>query len=128
MADRGGRRKGTPGVAYSNRTDLASDRAPQQGGVTAAAGGQASHSVSAPPMPQGMGLTPDDTASLFDPGTQGAPLTAGLASGPGPGPAPQPAANEHAMLLQYLPDFERVARREGTPPSFKALVRYLQGQ
>jgi len=128
MADRGGRRKGTPGVAYPNRTDLASDRAPQQGTVTAAAGGQASHSVSPPPMPQGQGLTPDDTPNLFDPGSRGKPLTAGLVTGPGPGPAPQPAVNEAAILGEYLSDFQRVAKREGTPESFKALVRYLQGQ
>lgn len=121
---RGGRRQGTPGVGYANRTDLAANRAPQQGAVSAASAGQAP----APPTPAVQGMTPDDTPSLFDPGNAAKPLTAGLPSGPGPGPAPVPPGDSIAALRDYLPEFERVARREGTPESFKGLVRYLQGQ
>jgi hypothetical protein len=74
-----------------------------------------------------MPLSPDQTPSLFDPGS-GAPLTSGLPTGPGPGPAPAPAANEAAIIAQYLPDLQAHAQRPGAPDSFKALVRYLQGQ
>lgn len=128
---RGGRRSGTPGVAYPNRTDLSANRAPQTGANTAASAGvQApAHTVSAPPppppQPQGLGLTPDQTPNLFDPGQPGKPLTSGLPTGPGPGPAQGP--NDVAIIAQYLPSLQEIAKRQGTPDSFKALVRYLQG-
>ena len=124
---RGGRRSGTPGVGYSNRTDLAMARAPQQGTETAAAGGQGAP-MPPPQTPQVQGLTPDDTPSLFDPGDRSKPITSGLPTGAGPGPVPPAPTASSTVLTQYLPEFERVARREGTPESFKGLVRYLQGQ
>jgi hypothetical protein len=71
---RGGRRQGTPGVSYGNRTDLAVDRAPQQGTATAASGG-----VQPPPQP--MGLAPDEIPSPIDPSSRPhEPVTAGLPS------------------------------------------------
>lgn len=122
MAQRGGRRAGTPGVAYANRTDLMAQRAPQTGTVTAASAGQGAPAPQAPPP----GIAPEDTVNLFDPGNQDRPLTSGLPTGPGPGPE-MPAA-EDAMFVKYLPELERVAQREGTPAAFKGLVRYLQGK
>jgi hypothetical protein len=80
MAQRGGRRQGTPGKAYSNRTDLNANRAPQTGTQTAAAGGQ---SLAAPQT----WTTPDQVPKLNDPTSRPTePVTAGLPSGPGPGP------------------------------------------
>jgi len=79
MAQRGGRRSGTPGVGYSNRTDLLTQRAPQQGQVTAAAGDQAA--VGAPV------ITPDMVPKLNDPTARpNEPVTAGIVAGEGPGP------------------------------------------
>ena len=125
MAGRGGRRAGTPGVAYQNRTDLSANRAPQQGTVTAASAGQG---APAPATPAPVGIAPEDTVNLFDAGNQGKPLTSGLPTGPGAGPAPESPLGEDAMFVKYLPEFERIAQREGTPDSFKGLVRYLQGR
>lgn len=84
MAGRGGRRSGTPGKAYSNRTDLNVMRAPQQGTVTAAAGGQGAPAPQ--PQQQAPMVTPDMVPRLNDPGSGGMPLTDGLMSGPGRGP------------------------------------------
>lgn len=79
MADRGGRRSGAPGKGYSNRTDLLTQRAPQQGQQTAAAGAQA-----APAAPM---ITPDMVPKLNDPTARpGEPVTTGLMSGRGAGP------------------------------------------
>lgn len=83
---RGGARQGTPGVGYQNRTDLAMDRAPQQGTVTAAAGGQAAP-AGPPTVPAD--LVPDLNSPTNRPGE---PVTAGVDAGPGPGAGftPQP--------------------------------------
>jgi len=80
MATRGGRRSGTPGKGYSNRTDLLMDRAPQTGTQTAAAGGL--------PQPAAPVITPDMVPKLNDPTARpNEPVTAGLMSGPGAGPS-----------------------------------------
>lgn len=79
MADRGGRRQGTPGKGYTNRTDLATNRAPQTGTTTAATGGSG--------MPEQSFITPDQVPRLDDPSARPAePLTHGLSLGPGGGP------------------------------------------
>lgn len=125
---RGGRRQGTPGAAYQNRTDLALDRAPQSASTTAAGGPpMGGHNVTTPQAAAPVPISPDQTVNLFDPGNPDTPLTSGLPSGPGPGPAPTPAADEHAIIASYLPSLQRVAQREGTPDTFKAFVRHLQG-
>lgn len=100
-AGRGGRRQGTPGVAYNNRTDLnqpvrvapstqygnataqqAAQRAvplPAQGSPPAATGG------GSPPGPPP--VTPGSLGPLNGPTARPSePLTAGLPSGAGPGP------------------------------------------
>lgn len=114
---RGGARQGTPGKAYSNRTDLMLDRAPQQGTVTAAAGGQ-----TAPAQPAQPFVTPDMIPRLDDPSTRPQePVTAGLASGLGPGPealggmvAPQDpnlATLQAAYLRNPTPELRAVIMR-----------------
>lgn len=83
---RGGRRQGTPGVSYSNRTDLNTAHAPQTGTQTAASGG-----VRAPAPPQQQpqfSVTPDQVPRLDDPSLRPQdPLTSGLDIGPGVGAA-----------------------------------------
>jgi hypothetical protein len=91
---RGGRRTGTPGTAYSNRTDLQQPvrTAPSQ------AYGEAKQSADAQralPLPQtapvvSMGAPPPEPGSLgaFDRPSDrpGEPITSGLPMGAGPGP------------------------------------------
>jgi hypothetical protein len=107
---RGGRRTGTPGKAYANRTDLnlpaqaatgqqygqriqqiaaqrampvgrpATDAVPQGGGRSATTSGSAPAAPPAGPLPGG--LMPLDAPSQ----RPGEPVTAGLAVGPGAGP------------------------------------------
>jgi len=125
MAERGGRRQGTPGKGYSNRTDLNVQRAPQSGTQTAAGGGlQAAPAPAAPP--QGPpGLTPDQTPSVMDPGHPAIPLQDGLATGPGNGPATPP--NQNQFILRYLPMLQHAATLDNAPDQFKSLVRFVQG-
>lgn len=79
---------------------------------------------SAPAMPDG-GPTP-----LFAPSERpDEPLTAGAPFGPGPGPMggpPKAARNE--VIMRYLPALEEATMWPDAPQTFKALVRYLQGQ
>lgn len=134
---RGGPRKGTPGKAYSNRTDLQANPAPQSAGNTAASGGlkpppttsptppSPISGVAAPPQPP-QGSSPDDTPNLFDHGGD-SPMTSGLDTGPG---APQnPNSLDTApIVLKYLPFLQQATQHTGAPPNFIAFVRYLQGQ
>lgn len=97
--------------------------------ATAATGGYEAppvHSVNAGPRPGTLGLGPDDTPFLTDPGS-GNPMTSGLPFGPGPGPATTPAQADLDIVKAYMPDLQRQARMPDAPASFKALVRYLQG-
>lgn len=109
-AKHGGARQGTPGKAYANRTDLATNMGSQTPEVTAAAGG-----VSRPrqPEPARMPLTPDTTPSPTDPSARPyEPLTAPPPMGMG-----GPAVDETVMLLRSLaavshnPDVRRLLAR-----------------
>jgi hypothetical protein len=84
--NRGGRRKGTPGKGYTNRTDLSLDYAPSTGTTSPASGG-------IPPAATGGGPTvspgntrpltaPEDIPKLDDPtGRPHEKLTTGLTPG-----------------------------------------------
>jgi len=115
----GGRRQGTPGKGYSNRTDLTSDYDQQK--PTAAAGGME-------PMPVTSGPLPDELPSLSTE-TQypDEPITAGLRLGPGPGPARDNRMQETQNLKQYLPMIEPYIARPDTPDSVRLLFRYIRG-
>lgn len=59
------------------------------------------------------------------------PLTAGSAAGPGPGPDALPSSvkpTDRDIIVKYLPAMQRATTFEGAPDSFKAFVRWLQGQ
>jgi hypothetical protein len=105
---RGGKRQGTNGQAYKNRSDLTQAPTAAPGQVYGASAQQLAAQKTAPlpkqappaaPAPAGSapaGPTPAGAAPSVQPGGLGAitaptdkpnePLTAGLASGPGPGP------------------------------------------
>lgn len=114
---RGGKRQGTQGKGYSNRTDLAVDYA--------AGGNPASGGMSAPREQQplmGPMIAPNEVPNIFDPGDLNEPVTTGLAVGPGAGPEalgplpPSPTdpirqAVQAMMLVAPNPDLIRVLNR-----------------
>jgi hypothetical protein len=116
---RGGRRQGTAGRAYSNRTDLMQDYNPETMGQVAAGGMEA-------PMPPI--VTPDDSPGLDTP-TQypKEPITAGLMRGPGVGPQRDNRMEETRNLRRYLPLLEMYLDQPETPDSVRALFRYIRG-
>lgn len=117
---RGGKRQGTPGKGYANRTDL--QMQPDMAQNTAAAGGMQ------PPAESMMGPTPDQLPSLSTP-TQYAdePITEGLPIGPGGGPQRDTRIDETRNLRRYLPLMEMYINRPDTPDSVRALFRYIRG-
>jgi hypothetical protein len=116
---RGGRRQGTPGKGYSNRTDM-------MGNYDQAAGSAAAGGVQAPPMQ--MGPSPDDSPGLSDPTMfPDEPITSGLPVGAGPGPQRDTRLDETRQLRRYLPLMELYINRPDTPDSVRALFRYIRG-
>lgn len=118
---RGGKRQGTPGKGYSNRTDMGVNY-DMRSGATPAAGGMRA------PVQQ-MPVYPEDTPMLLDPTQRpNEPVSAGLPSGPGPGPEVlDPRINETRALRKYLPLIEPLLLREDTPESVVSLVKYIKG-
>ena len=93
----GGARKGTPGKAYSNRTDLNTNYGQSAPGASVASGGMVAPAPSGPPPgtaplgapipPIAAGLTPDQVPALDDPTSRPhEPISHGMVSGPGGGP------------------------------------------
>ena len=126
---RGGRRQGTPGKGYANRTDLASK--PDMTQNTAASGGMEPPSTvgagGMSPLPQGL-PSPDDTPMLTDPTNYpDEPITAGLPIGAGPGPTRDTRLQETKNLKRYLPIVAPYLDQPDTPDSVRALFRYIRG-
>lgn len=124
---RGGRRTGTPGKTYGNRTDLQTGPRPlpvkTAPGQEYGAAGQQAAAQRAVPMASGPAAPPPaagpDHGALmqavqqFSPTTPVVPMgapsmrpaepaTAGMSSGPGPGPTPPPVASNpllHGVAL-----------------------------
>lgn len=128
---RGGSRQGTPGKAYSNRTDLmASPKPPQPGQVNPTAAG----GITAPPPagPQQAGPprpmpSPDDTPMLSDPTQRpDEPITAGLPIGAGPGPTGFDQKQERQSLKRYLPLIDPYLNAEDTPDSVRMIYRLIK--
>jgi len=99
---RGGKREGTPGKGYSNRTDLTSNYA----SGNAAAGGMQPQPQQRQFMSPAVGA--DEVPSLSDPTMRsGEPVTAGLSVGMGPGsealgPMPPSRTNPVRTAVQAL--------------------------
>jgi hypothetical protein len=119
---RGGRRQGTPGAAYSNRTDL--QAAPDMSKNTAATGGRTPPPAPVQaPGPSGPLVGADEVPNLSDPTMRpNENIMAGVNIGPGPGmealgPMPPDPADPVRMVLQSLmlvapnPDLARVMER-----------------
>jgi hypothetical protein len=115
---RGGKRQGTQGKGYANRTDLATDYGPQ---------GSPASGEMAPPMGQDFSMGPsigaDMVPNLGDPtGRAEEPVTAGLPIGAGPGmdamgPLPPQPTDPMRQVLQAMmlvapnPDVQRLLNR-----------------
>lgn len=124
---RGGKRQGTPGKAYPNRTDIAIDYDMQKD-ATPAAGGVEPPKNSNAVLP----MYPEDIPNLTDPTSRPAePLTDGLPIGAGRGTEAltgrDPRAAETAQLKRWLPLLEPVANDPETPNSVRALVQWIRG-
>lgn len=117
-AKQGGKRQGTPGKAYSNRTDLM-----QNYDMSSGTGG------GGPIQAEQSWTKPDDLPSLDSPTKYpDQPITSGLNVGPG-NPA-QPAFDSNAerkQLQRYLPLLEPYLTQPDTPQSVKMLFRYIRG-
>lgn len=121
---RGGKRQGTPGKAYANRTDMGQNYNPNSD-ATPAAGGIRAPREQAPMLP----VYPEDTPMLLDPTARpDEPITAGLPVGPGPGPEiMDPRVDETRNLKRFLPLIEPFLDQPGTPESVISLVKYIKG-
>ena len=122
---RGGPRQGTPGKAYSNRTDMGQNYNMQKG--SPAGGGMQAPGGGMPQLP----IYPDELPSLGTPTARPQePVTSGLNMGDGPGPEAMenydPRLNETQQLKRWLPILEPLARSPETPDSVRTLVRYIR--
>ena len=121
---RGGARQGTPGKAYSNRTDLAVDYAPgspASGGMVTAQDMQAEQPVAA--------MSPEDTPNLLDPSQRpNEAVTTGLPGmGAGAGGVKEASAMEAERFKPWLPLLTQRANSGDASPSFVMFVKRLRG-
>jgi len=124
---RGGKRQGTPGKAYTNRTDMMTNYDMDQGSP-AAGGVEGRDTVSQPVLP----VYPEQIPSLTTPTMRpGEAITDGLGVGPGRGREAMtnmdPRLTETQKLKKWLPLLEPIARSPETPDSVRTLVRYIRG-
>jgi hypothetical protein len=128
---RGGKRQGTPGKAYSNRTDLMSSmKPPAPGQVNTAASGGMTATPAQPPAPEQQAAapmpSPDDTPMLTgETMYPDEPITTGLHSGPGAGP-PNLFAADTQKMQRYLPLLQPFLDRPEVPDSVRMLYRYIR--
>lgn len=146
---RGGTRKGTPGTAYSNRSDLNKpvpvQAAPNQpyGQAGAQIASQQVVPVAPPPAPPAGG-PPQQAAPPPQPGNPGdfgrptdmpnQPITHGLPTGPGAGPEALQyngvSSNDQIdikNLQSYLPVLELMASQPGASIATMNFVRRIRG-
>ena len=123
---RGGKRQGTPGKGYTNRTDLGMNYDNQ--GQSAAGGGVEAPRGSEPLV---LPVYPDQIPDLSMPSQRPSePITDGLASGPGRGPEAlsnyDPRRTETQALKKWMPLLEPMMASPETPDSVKILLRYIR--
>lgn len=145
---RGGRRSGTPGKPYPNRTDMHKPAVEQLKGQQYGAKKEQLAVAASGGAPPGPGSAPGPTAGPAAPpgpaaGSLGAfnrpserpsePVTAGLPTGPGPGPEAlglnkqKPEDADLAEMAIYLPTLELLASQPGASLATKQFVRRLRG-
>ena len=118
---RGGKRQGTPGKGYTNRTDLGQNYAPAEGTATPASGG-----IEAPKGQQKPPIYADDFPNLKDPTTRpNIPVTQGLRSGPGAGPKDE-RRDDVRQIKKWLPLLDPIANDPDVPNSVRSFVNFLK--
>lgn len=126
---RGGKRKGTPGKGYTNRTDLGVQYEGQdQAGMATPAAGGVEPPRRQPPQPP---VFADDVPNLTDPTSRPSePIADGLSVGPGRGPNAlrnrDPREMETAKLKKWLPLLDPYVDDPDTPDSVRAFIRYVR--
>lgn len=124
---RGGKRQGTPGKGYTNRTDMMTNY-DMEAGSPAAGGVEAPRDTVSQTMP----TYPDQLPSLTTPTQRpNEPITDGLARGAGRGREAltnyDPRRTEAQALKRWLPILEPTMRDPETPDSVKTLIQYIRG-
>ena len=115
-AKQGGKRQGTPGQGYSNRTDLMQNYNMEAG---TPAGGPMQAAPSYP--------LPDDLPSIGTPTARpGEPITAGLDIGAGEGASRPNMQADMLAIRKFLPLIEPVLNQPDAPESVKMLYRYIR--
>lgn len=143
--NRGGDRKGSPGVNYTQRTDLNEDRQPiraiSDGYGTAKASEDAQRiaplpAAGGPPSPGGQGggaaATPWSPPALVPLNAESRypdrPVTNGLSLGPGAGPEIlEPQVQPLERFRPLLPVMELAASRPGVSEETRNVIRRLRG-
>ena len=123
---RGGKRQGTPGKAYSNRTDMGMNYN-MESGSPAAGGMEAPRDAE----PMRLPVYPDQIPNLSMPTQRpNEPVTDGLSIGAGRGPDAltgyDPRVGETRRLKMWLPMLEPLANDPDTPDSVRSLVQYIR--
>tara|TARA_R100001198_G_C5215203_1_gene199180 strand:+ start:316 stop:699 length:384 start_codon:yes stop_codon:yes gene_type:complete len=119
----GGKRQGTPGKGYSNRTDLGMNYAPANGAESPASGGIEPPKQQKQEKPM---IYADDFPNLKDPTNRPAiPVSQGLPSGPGAGPKDQ-RREDAQQIKKWLPLLEPIANDPDTPNSVRSFVNFLK--
>lgn len=123
---RGGKRQGTPGKGYSNRTDMGMSYDMAAG--SPATGGQKAPADAAPLQ---LPISPDQLPNITTPTQRPQePIADGLPVGPGRGPESlqnyDPRLNETQRLKKWLPLLEPLAQSPETPDSVRTLVNYIR--
>jgi hypothetical protein len=108
----GGRRIGTPGVAYPQRTDLNASAAPRTGSTP----------QQGPPQGPSGYIPPDQVPNLTDPTSDDRPVTDGLPVGPGRGPealGPMPGGQPDLTM----PILRALYQSTGSPYLLRLMAR-----
>lgn len=124
---RGGKRQGTPGKAYTNRTDMGQNY-DMEAGSPAAGGIEPPELMGANSLP----ISPDDIPSLGTPTQRpNEPISDGLSIGPGRDKSAltnyDPRRKEAQALKRWLPIMEPVINDPETPDSVRSLFQYIRG-
>lgn len=124
----GGRRVGTPGKQYPNRSDLSTQRVQAMPSRQYGSGARQERAQQAVPLPQENPLPPpgDPTVAINAPTARpDEPITAGMPFGPGPGPEAMP---QPGITVDNAAAIVRGLYQQYQYPELLDIVRELEDQ